>query len=290
MKFLDPVAVSKLASLQLRARCVVEGLLTGLHDSPYRGHSLEFSQHREYSAGDELRHIDWKVYGRSDRFFVKQFQDETNLRAYLLLDASGSMEYGAGGRLTKLQYASHLAAALSYLFLRQEDAVALGIFDRELRAFVPPQNRLSHLSLIFEKLERTVPGGETGISAVLKDFGRFLKKRGLVIILSDLLDEPDEVLRVIRYFRYRHHEVIVLQVLDPDERQFPFSGEQVFAHCEKNEELSFDADDLGAAYRELFGSFLEEYKGGFRRAGIDYHTVMTDMPFEQALGRIVNLR
>ena len=160
MKFIDPAAFARLSHLHMRVGCVVEGLLSGLHQSPRHGHSLEFSQHREYSHGDELRRIDWKVFARSDRFFVKQFQDETNLRAWLLLDASASMKFAGAGRPDKLTYASWLTASLAYLLLRQEDAVSLGIFDSSLRFFLPPRHQLSHLSLIFKQLENITPGAK----------------------------------------------------------------------------------------------------------------------------------
>ncbi len=293
MKLLHPVTLAKLSNLRLRVQRVVEGVLSGLHSSPYKGHSLEFSQHREYAYGDELRHIDWKVYGRSDRFFIKQFQDETNLRAYLLLDASGSMGYrsqGSPGGLSKLDYASQLSAALAYLLLRQEDAVSLGVFDTSLRFFLPPRHQLSHFSLLCDKLETLAPGGETGIETVLKGFGRFMKRRGLVIVVSDLLADPAEVLKTLKFFRFRHHEVMVFHVLDPEEIGFHFSGEALFRHAENKEELFADADAIGEAYRGVFAKFLEEYKTGFRSAGIDYHLVTTDTPLETALARCMRGR
>ncbi|MHB9154132.1 MAG: DUF58 domain-containing protein, partial [Endomicrobiales bacterium] len=189
MELLNPLTMARLSALELRARFVVEGMLAGLHSSPFRGHSLEFAQHREYAYGDELRHIDWKVYARSDKFFIKQFQEETNLRAYLLLDASGSMAFSSGGNMSKLGYGKLLAAALTYLLLRQDDAAGLGVFDTGLRHFVAPNHQLSHLSRVCETLEKASPGAETGIAAVLKDFGQHMRRRSLLLMISDLLDE-----------------------------------------------------------------------------------------------------
>jgi len=285
MKFLDPLTLAKLSTLKIHVRQVVEGLLSGLHTSPYKGHSLEFAQHREYSFGDELRHIDWKVFGRSDKFFVKQFQDETNLRAYVILDASGSMGFSSGKNAPKLEYASRLCAALSYLLLNQEDAVSLSAFDTSMKFFIPPHHQLSHLTLLLDKLETLTPGGETDISGVLGDFGRFIRKRGLMIFVSDLLSDQEKVLSALKYFRYRHNEVIAIQVLDPQEISFGYSGENTFLNLEGGNSIFADTDSMGDEYRKLFGSFLAGYKLAFRRAGIQYNLVTTDMQLETALER-----
>ncbi|MCB4792416.1 MAG: DUF58 domain-containing protein [Elusimicrobia bacterium] len=290
MKFFDPVSLAKLANMHIRAKSVVEGLLSGLHNSPYKGHSLEFSQHREYSYGDELRHIDWKVFGRSDKFFIKQFQDETNLRGYILLDASGSMNFASSGHITKLDYAKFLAASLAYLFLHQEDSASLSAFDSGLRFYLPPRHQLSHLSVIFDKLEELSSGGETEIENVLKLFGQYLKKRGLIIFISDLLADPQNVLKALKYLRFRHHEIIVLQVLDPSEVKFPFLGDNLFIHLENEKEIFADADTLRAEYIKLFKQFLDEYKTGFRKADIDYYLITTDTPVEIALGQCLSNR
>jgi uncharacterized protein (DUF58 family) len=287
---LEPQALAKLSNLRLNVRQVVEGLLTGLHSSPFKGQSLEFAQHREYSFGDELRHIDWKVFARSDRFFIKQYQDETNLRAYIMLDASGSMGYASKGQPPKLSYAAHLAAALSYLLLRQEDAVSAGAFDTELRFFLPPNHQQSHLSLIFKKLEELKAGGDTGIDSALSGLGRHIKKRGLIILISDLLSEPEETLKMLRYYRLRHHEIMVLQVLDPEEINFGFAGENKFVQLEGRSEVSADADSVRDEYRKLFKEMMEGYKLGFRHSKIDYHLFTTDTPLESALGTFLASR
>ncbi len=290
MKYLDSLTLAKLSKLKIHVRHVVEGLLSGLHSSPYKGHSLEFSQHREYSFGDELRHIDWKVFGRSDKFFVKQFQDETNLRAYIILDASGSMGFSSGSNPSKLEYSAKLCAALSYLLLNQEDAVSLGVFDSALRFFIPPHHQLSHLSLLTDKLENIKPGGETDIPAVLRGFGRFIKKRGLVIFVSDLLSDQENILKALKYYRFRHHEVIVLHVLDPREIDLGYTGENIFTHMEGNSSIFADNDEIAAEYRKLFGGFLSGYQSAFRQAGIDYNLITTDLPIETALERCLAKR
>lgn len=283
MPIINSLDLSKLSNLRFNVRHVVEGLLTGLHSSPYKGQSLEFAQHREYSQGDELRHIDWKVFARSDKFFIKQFQDETNLRAYILLDSSGSMKYRSGKHPTKLNYAAHVAAALSYLLLKQEDAVSLSAFDTSLRFYLPPNHQITQLQNVMNKLETLEPGGETAIDDVLKGFGRHLRRRGLIILISDLLTDPQNLMKMLRYFRARHHEIMVLQVLDPQEMDFSFAGENTFVQLEGNSEISADSDSVRNEYRKLIRKFLEEYKQGFKRSKIEYSLITTDTPLEKAL-------
>ncbi|MFH1368795.1 MAG: DUF58 domain-containing protein [Elusimicrobiota bacterium] len=283
MPILDSLDLNKLSKLRLNVRHVVEGLLSGLHSSPYKGQSLEFAQHREYSPGDEIRHVDWKVFGRSDRFFIKQYQDETNLRAYILLDSSGSMKYSSKGQPSKLNYAAHIAGAIAYLLLKQEDAVSLGAFDDSLRFYLPPNHQTSHLQEIFRKLEGVEAGGETGIGKVLKGFGRHIRRRGLIILVSDLLAEPRKVIETLKYFRCRHHEILVIQVLDPEEVKFRFSGENTFVQLEGNAEISADSDTVRDEYRQLMKNFIDEYKHSFRRSRIEYAMATTDMPLEKTI-------
>jgi uncharacterized protein (DUF58 family) len=290
MKFLDPRTLGKLQGLQLRVKYVVEGALAGLHSSSLKGHSLEFAQHREYAYGDELRHIDWKVFGRSDRLFIKQFQDETNLRAHLVLDASGSMSFSSPGRMTKLVYGTQITASLAYLLLHQGDAVGLGVFDEKLRFSLPPYHRLAHLATIFEKLEQVQAGGETGMESVLKYLGQHIKRRSLIVLVSDLLGDQAAIIKALKYFRFRHHEVIVLQVLDPDEIAFPYGGENTFLHLENNDRLYADCDEVADEYRTIVDAFISGYRHGFRQAGIDYHLLTTDMPLETALGKYLEKR
>ncbi|MEE2618973.1 MAG: DUF58 domain-containing protein, partial [Candidatus Poribacteria bacterium] len=217
--YLDPVALSRLGNMELVARLVVEGFITGLHKSPYQGFSIEFSEHRQYMPGDEVKHIDWKVYGKSDRYYVKKFEEETNLRAYIVLDASGSMNYKfSDQRLTKFQYGCYLAASLAYLMLKQRDSVSLTIFDQEIRNYIPPRSRASHLRAIISALEEAEPSGDTGISEILHSLAKRIIRRGLVILISDLLDQPTEILTALKHFRHRKHEIIVLHLIDEAER------------------------------------------------------------------------
>jgi len=190
-KYLDPEIISKLDNMSLRARLVVEGFIIGLHKSPYHGFSVEFAEHRPYIPGDEIKHIDWKLYGRVDRYYIKQFEEETNLKSYILLDKSGSMGYKSGN-ITKLAYASYLSAALGYLMLKQQDAVSLTMFDSEVRFYLPPFAKKSHLNLVLSALESTLPGEETNIAPLLHEMAEKIRKRGLIILISDLLDEPDK--------------------------------------------------------------------------------------------------
>lgn len=287
MSILRSLDLSKLSGLRLNVRQVVEGMLAGLHTSPFKGQSLEFAQHREYSPGDETRYIDWKVFARSDRFFIKQYQDETNLRAYILLDASGSMQFSHGNRPSKLNYAAHIAAALSYLMLRQEDAVSLGAFDSRPRFFLPPNHQLSHLTSIFDKLEGLEAGGDTAIDAVLKDFGRHMRKRGLIILISDLLSDPEKVIKMLKYFRHRHHEIIVVQVLDPEESAFGFSGENTFVQLEGGAEISADSDSVRDEYRKLFAGMENAYRQGFKRARIEFTAASTADTLEETLVQVL---
>lgn len=283
MKRPNPSDLAQLPHLEVRVRQVVEGMLAGLHASPHRGHSLEFAQHRSYTAGDELRHIDWKVFGRSDRFFVKQYQDETNLRATLLVDASGSMAYASAGNPSKGDYAAFLAAAIACTLLHQEDAVGCAVFGDALRSHLPPNHQLAHLSRICDQLRNSPPSGETAIPSLLAAFGSMLKKRGLVILISDLFDDPAALIAALRHFRARRHGVMVIQVLDPEELRLGFSGERLFTHPEGSERIAADADEIRAVYRGLMEDFTAAYRTGFRQAGIDYHLVTTDTPPEKAL-------
>jgi uncharacterized protein (DUF58 family) len=290
-KYLDPINLAKLGNLRIKAKYVVEGFVSGMHRSPYRGHSLEFAQHREYSPGDELRHIDWKVYGRTDKFFVKQYQEETNLRAYILLDISRSMTYKYGKTLDKLTYGIHLAAILSYLLLHQDDSVGLAVFDNEVRNFIPSRAHMGHFSIIAEALEKITPGKDTKIASVSDSFSKYLKRRGLIIFISDLLDEPSEVIKTLKNFRYKHHDVIVLQVISNAEREFPFEGSSLFESLEGTDLKVYSEPELiQAEYRRLFNEFIEQYKIGFRQAGIDYCLLSTDMPFELGIRSFISNR
>lgn len=281
-RFLLPDVVSKLKGMEIRARLVVEGFLTGLHRSPYRGFSVEFAEHRPYMPGDEPRRIDWKIYARTDRYYIKEFEEETNLKAYLLLDASGSMGYSSN-RLSKIEYGSYLAASLSYLLLKQQDSVGLVVFDQQIRRYIPPRSSKTHLHVILRELDQIRPGGETSLSATFHELAEKIKRRGLVIVISDLFDEPEEVLLGLKHFRHKKHEVICFQVMDESERSFPFQRAFTFKDMETGEELPIDPSQVADDYRAQMAGFVENYKRKLRENLIDWIPVSTATPFDRAL-------
>lgn len=226
----DPSELRKYAGLTLLARGIVEGFLSGVHRSPFKGFSVEFSEHREYTPGDEIRHIDWRAFGKTDRYYVKEFEEETNLKAYLLVDASGSMAYRGNPKLpSKFEYAQRVAASLAFLMLHQLDAVGLITHDTKVRSLIAPKASPKHLLNVLRALENTKPGGETSMAPLWHELaGRYLKRRGLVIILSDFFDDLDALTRAMRHLRHRHHEIILFHVLSPDEIEFPFGKQTQF--------------------------------------------------------------
>jgi len=286
---LSPRALARLANLQLVARQVVEGFITGLHQSPYHGFSVEFAEHRPYLPGDPIRHVDWKVYARTDRYVIKRFQEETNLKAYVLLDTSASMGFTSSD-FTKLQYGVHLAASLSYLMLEQRDAVGLALFDDHLRKLLPPRSVRGYLNLILAELEAVQPSGKTGVGEALHRVAERMKRRGLIILISDLLDEPADLLSGLKHFRWDGHEVIVLQVLDPLERSFAFPRDARFHDLETDEMIITQPWHLRQAYQEEMGRFLEELKTGCRENGVDYALFDTRQPYDFALVEYLNKR
>ena len=289
-QYLQPLVVSKLANMELRARLVVEGFITGLHKSPYHGFSVEFAEHRQYLPGDEIRHIDWKVYGRTDRYYIKQYEEETNLKSYLVLDASRSMEYASPGNITKLQYASYLVAALSYMMLKQQDAVGLTVFDEQIRAYFPPHATRAYLRQILLSLEKLRAGEKTRAGMSLHQVADRIRRRGLVIVVSDLLDRPDEVLAALKHFRHKKNEVIVMHVLDPRERSFAFESDAIFKDMETSERLMTQPWQIRKTYQREMASFLERYKRECRENYIDYVLLDTATPFDVALVEYLSRR
>src|SRR5689334_18197208 len=235
--FLDPAVVARLGTLELKARTIVEGFLSGLHRSPFKGFSVEFAEYRQYLPGDDLATIDWKVYARSDRYYVKKFEDETNLDCHVMVDVSGSMAYGAHHGITKFQYAACLAASIAYLMNRQRDAVGVTAFEDKIVAMLPAASRSGHLRNVLLTLDRLKPAGRTDVSKPLHQLADSLTKRGMVVLISDLLDDPDEVVRGLKHFQYRGTDVIVFQVLDPDEIEFPFERPTRFEDLETSDEV-----------------------------------------------------
>jgi uncharacterized protein (DUF58 family) len=290
LKYLQPSVVAQLANMELRARLVVEGFITGLHKSPYHGFSVEFTEHRQYLPGDEIKHIDWKAYGKTDRYYIKEFEEETNLKSYLILDASRSMDYGSDGHLRKVEYASYIAAALAYLMVEQRDAVGLTIYDERVRTLLPPRATKLYLKQILRELENLKPGNKTATAQSLHEVAERIKRRGLVVVLSDLFDDPKHVTTALKHFRHKGNEVIVMQVLDPIERSFGFGSDALFRDMETGEELMTQPWHIQNAYRESFQEFLDYYKRECRENAIDYVLLDTSTPFDKALFEYLSKR
>jgi len=282
LKYLDPAFVSRLKNMQLRARMVVEGFMVGLHKSPYHGFSVEFAEHRPYMDGDPLRNLDWKVYAKTDRMYVKQYEEETNLKSYILLDMSNSMNY-TSGKITKFQYASYLAAALSFLMIQQRDAVGLAAYDTELRSYLPPRSVHSYLNVILSHLEKLEPSSETDIGKNLHRVAERISRRGLIIVLSDLMDDPDAVLSGLKHFRHNGHEVLVLQILDPREVDFAFSGDVKFKDLETGVELPTQPWHIRKEYQKMLSDFVDRIRRGCQENQIDHTLLQTDTTYDQAL-------
>lgn len=281
-RFLLPEVVCKLRRIDLKARLVVEGFLTGLHRSPFKGFSVEFAEYRQYMPGDELKRIDWKVYAKTDRFYIREYQEETNLRAYLLLDTSGSMGY-TSKKITKLEYASYLAASLAYLLLKQKDSVGLVQFDTKIEKYIPPRQTGTHLSVLLHTLDKIKSGSETDLAQTFHQLAEKIRRRGLVIIFSDLFDEKEKVLKALRHFRHRKHEVLVFQILDRNEIDFNFSNPLVLRDLETAKELTIDPRTIRKDYQQTFDEFFLDFRRRCHESRIDYHLITTDMPFDRAL-------
>lgn len=282
-EYLRPDVVRQVQRLDLRARCILDGFLAGLHRSVAHGFSAEFSEHRRYEPGDDLRRIDWQVYAKTDRFYVKEFQAETQLDAYLLVDCSASMGASGEGRMTKMDYAICLAAAMGLLCQRQSDPVGLFVFDEKLRAYLPPRNRRSHLTELLATLARAVPAGRTRLADCLHQIAERIPKRSLVILLSDLLDEPRAVIDALHHLRSPKHDLILLQVLDHTERTFDVRGEAMFEDPETGRITRADAQAVRAEYLRELEAFLEDYRSACREIRADLVTLDNAMTFDKAL-------
>ncbi|MCA9430797.1 MAG: DUF58 domain-containing protein [Candidatus Omnitrophica bacterium] len=295
-RWLDPQVVSSIESLEFLATQVVEGFITGLHSSPYRGYNQEFAEHRQYQPGDELRYLDWRLFARTDRFYVKQFEADTNLRATLILDASESMDFsgedvpraegsarGHRSGLTKLDYAKRLAACLSHLLLKQRDAAGLAIFDETLRDYIPARASSNHLRNLMQALDSAVPKGATSIASILNEVASRLARRGVVILISDLIDEPDRVLESLSHLRSRRHEVIVFHMLDRQEIDLDYRGNIRFLNPEGSDTIDSDPVALRESYRKEFTAVVEKYRQGCLEHRIGYERVVTDTPLEKVL-------
>ena len=289
--FLAPSDIGRIANLQIFARQVVEGFCSGLHRSPHKGFSVEFKQHRPYVPGDEIKHIDWRVFGRSDRFYIREYEEETNLRATLILDRSGSMGYAGKSGTTKFEYGTKLAACLAYLMLQQSDSVGMVTFDTEIRRYIPPRSRVSHLRALIEELERGTVGGETEIGRVFHDLVPKLHRRGLLIVISDLFGDVATLLKALAQFRHSHHEILIFQLWDRDELEFRFKGWTQFESLEAaSQKHLVDPSVLRASYLENLARFREELTRGCSRYKIDLVPFTTDQPYSDALAAYLSRR
>ncbi len=285
-QYLLPEVVSRLKNLDLIARFIVEGFLVGLHKSPFHGFSVEFSEHRQYMPGDNIRDIDWKVYGRTDRYYIKQYEEETNLKANILVDISGSMGYSSHG-ITKLEYAVYLAAALSYLLLKQRDAVGLALFSDKIHRYLPPKSTSSYIKFLLSELSKAEPQqNKTVVSQTLHTMAEKIRRPGLVILLTEFLyEDADKILEGLRHFRYYQHDVIVFNILDPNDRFFNFSDEATFVDMETNEELKTQPFLIRENYRQMVDSFYETLKSECYNMQVDFQNVLTTDQFDQPLMR-----
>ncbi len=285
----DPKVLANLKHLLLRARFVVDGLMVGIHPSRAKGFSSEFEGHREYAQGDDVRHIDWKAYGKFDRYFVKEYRETTNVRAHIVLDASGSMGYASNG-WSKFDYGSTLAASLAYLMLKQQDAVGLITFSGKADTMLPPKAMQNHLFAILQALEERRPSGETRTGLVLQELAGSLKRKGLVIVISDLLDDTDGVLRGLKQLRSRKHDVMVFHLLDKDELEFPFEEATIFKDMEEEIRLLANPHEIKPAYLKALDNLITVYKKTCAANLIDYNLFNTTVPLDRALTRYLTWR
>ncbi len=288
-RFLHPEAVHRIARLELRARHIVEGFLSGMHRSPYFGQSIEFLQHREYAYGDDLRHVDWKVWAKQDRFYVKQYEEETNMRVTLLVDVSGSMRYGRGA-MNKYEYGCTIAASLAYLILRQQDAVGCVSFDDRARIAVPLRTKRNHLMDVIKAMDISEPRDKTNLQGVLRDVAESYPRRGMMILISDLLTPREGLFAGLRLLRRQGHDVLVFHVMDDDELDFPFNGPSRFEGMELPQNLTCNPRALRDGYIEALTRYLEEVRRGCARQTIDYALVRTSQPLDAALATYLSNR
>lgn len=304
-KYLDPEVLAKISRLELRARMVVEGFISGMHKSPYQGFSVEFASHREYVPGDDIRHIDWRLYARGDRFYIKQYEEETNLRTHILLDCSRSMAYpqedaihatgdrgdGKRGRMTKYDYACTLAASLVYLLIHQQDACGLVMFDHAIREQIPPTSSSVQLRSLIELIERNAPAHTTNMKMMLSQVAEHVRQRGLIILISDLLTDVDSVIEGLQRLRYTRHDVIVLHVLDHDELNFPFTDNTLFEGLEHPDvQVLTDPQSLRASYLEIVQNFVSRVRAACVNHRIDYRLLSTRDPLDAGLATFLAAR
>lgn len=288
-RFLHPEAIKRIARLDLRARHIVEGFLSGMHRSPYFGQSVEFLQHREYAIGDDLRHVDWKVWARQDRLVVKQFEEDTNLRCTLLVDVSASMMYGSGP-LNKYEYGCTVAASLAYLLLKQQDGVGCVAFDDKVRVKIPVRSKRNHILSIIESLHVSKPQDKTELYGIMRAVAENYPRRGMMVVVSDLLSDPEATLKGLKLLRQRGHDVMVFHILDDDELDFPFNGPTRFDGLETTQYLNCNPRALREGYLEQLHAFLDTVRRGCAQNTIDYALIRTSDPLDAALATFLSNR
>lgn len=289
-KYFEPKALARVKNLAMVARGVVEGAITGLHASPYKGFSVEFAEHREYTAGDDPRHLDYKMLARTERLYIKQYEEETNMRVQILLDVSASMAYAYDKGVSKLDYACYLTAVLAYLMTKQQDSVGLTTFDTQVRLDMPARSSPRHFNDMMRRLEEIKATDKTDIAETLHKLASRFKKRGLIVVISDLYGESEAVLRALHHFRHKRHEVILFHVLDKAEIDFPFQDVIAFHDLETQERIQIDAPSIRDAYKEQIDAFIEAYRRGCAEANIDYVMTDTSTPYDFMLSRYLAKR
>ena len=290
--YLDPSVINKIARLDVRARLVVEGYITGLHRSPYHGFAVEFAQHRQYVPGDEIKHIDWKVWSKTDRLYIKEYEEETNLKCTILLDCSKSMRYGEDGRppISKFDYGATLAASLALLLQKQQDAVGLVTFDRAIRLNLPPSASPAHLKQLVHELERTDPDDRTDVADAFHSLAEQIRRRGLVVLISDLFVDLPALTEALHHFRHRRHEVVVFQIMHEHEIEFPFEDNTLFKGLELDRELMTEPRALRKAYLAAKDRFCDAVRKACAGSGIDYVLLSTADPLDAALSSYLAFR
>tara|TARA_Y100001970_G_C14109585_1_gene790102 strand:+ start:353 stop:1237 length:885 start_codon:yes stop_codon:yes gene_type:complete len=290
MNYFNPNILSKLDNLYIKARFVVEGFIIGMHRSPYHGFSVEFSNHREYKPEDEIKHIDWKLWGRTDKYFIKEYEEETNLRTYILMDKSMSMNYQSESYISKLEYAKVIAASLSYLMIKQKDAVGITTFDSKIDNKTANKSTKSHLKDILHLLEKVTPNQDTNISKILHQYAEKINQRGLIILISDLLDEPKEIINGLNHFRYLGHEVLVIHILDKNEMMLNINNKTNFVDLETKETIKTDPQLIKLDYIKTVKQFIKNYKDKCFRNNIDYIFTMTKEDISNVLFKYLQKR
>jgi len=287
--YLNPNVINQIDNLYLKAKMIVEGYMSGLHKSPYHGFSIEFSEHRAYGVGDEVKNIDWKLWSKTDKYYIKRFEEETNLLAHIFLDSSKSMDFSSTN-ISKFEYSKMIVAILSYLMMQQKDASGLVVFDSEIKSTIPPKNNKAHLNTILSIIENTKIGNDTNISKILHVGAEKIKKKGLVILISDLLDNPNKVINSLKHFKYNNNEVLVFHVLDPKERNLDYNERTVFEDLETNQMIEAEPWQINQSYKKEMDDLIQYYKTECLINKIDYNLLITNQNLEWVLSQFLNKR